>query len=180
VRGHSLSFEGFGAMIRQLLCCALILGLAGCGGSRSSVSGTVTLDGKPLSGASVTFAPVDTGEEAGVSSYGKTDDQGQFTLKTVDNDTPGAVPGKHWVRVSLSVGDPEDDAGTMTVDKVPPWYNTFTLLVKEVDSGDNTINLELSSNLTPEMRQELLSKYQGDFGQPVEKWLRLKSSGKLD
>src|SRR5207249_327992 len=39
-------------------CLFLVLALAGCGGPRTKpVEGTVLLDGKPLSGASIQFVP---------------------------------------------------------------------------------------------------------------------------
>ncbi|HEY8505703.1 MAG TPA: carboxypeptidase-like regulatory domain-containing protein [Gemmataceae bacterium] len=174
-------------MFRPIRCAALlaVLGLlAGCGGGGelAPVSGTVTLDGQPLPGATVTFAPAAPGEnpEAGVSSYGKTDEQGRYSLKTVSDDRIGAVVGKHRVRISLTVGDEEDDSGAKLVDKVPPWYNGFTLLEKEVRPGeDNTIDFELTGQLSPEMRQQLLQKYEGKFGEAAERWLALKRSGKL-
>lgn len=57
---------------------ALLAPLAGCGGSSAiPVQGTVTLDGKPIAEAVVTFAPQAEGEPAS----GVTDADGKFTLK---------------------------------------------------------------------------------------------------
>src|SRR5262245_48220092 len=80
----------------RVLWATLVLSLAlGCGESRSgvSVSGKVTVKGQPLAEISVTFQPVGQG----MGSVGTTDDQGHYTLTFVDNQKPGAMPGKHQV-----------------------------------------------------------------------------------
>jgi predicted small lipoprotein YifL len=72
--------------------------LTGCGSRGPQmfpVSGTVTLDGKPVAGASVMFSP----ETNGTPAAGTTDEQGYFTLRTVNRD--GVSPGKHKVTVTL-------------------------------------------------------------------------------
>jgi hypothetical protein len=61
------------------------------------VSGTVTLDGKAVEGASVVFTPVaPDGQLAG----GKTDAQGAYKLRTGEQD--GALAGKYLVTVLLT------------------------------------------------------------------------------
>ena len=70
---------------------------AGCGPSRPTtmpVEGVVTLDGEPVEGASVMFAPEDGGRPA----LGVTDKGGKFALKTFEPGD-GALPGKHQVTV---------------------------------------------------------------------------------
>jgi len=59
----------------------------------------VTLDGQPLADATVGFYPV--GANADVMSSGKTNANGEYTLKTVQKNQTGAVVGKH--RVSITV-----------------------------------------------------------------------------
>ncbi len=62
--------------------------LVGCGGPRiAPVEGTVTLDGKGLDKIYVEFWP----QSEGPRSFGQTDEQGHFELKTDDGKTPGAV-----------------------------------------------------------------------------------------
>ena len=70
--------------------------IAGCGGGLDliPVSGTVTLDGKPVDGAAVVFVPVAGGPVAS----GTTEAGGKFRLMTVNE--PGAVPGEHHVTVT--------------------------------------------------------------------------------
>jgi len=60
--------------------------IVGCGGSTSTVAtvpvtGTVTLDGKPVEGAAVSFAPKTKGCRA---AFGRTDASGKFKLTTVN------------------------------------------------------------------------------------------------
>ena len=83
----------------------VFLMLCGCGGHPYEivpVSGNVTLNGKPLAGVQINFQPIAADKEqstSGPGSYAVTDSQGQFVLKTVNDDSPGAVSGKHIVRM---------------------------------------------------------------------------------
>lgn len=92
-------------MIRLTLVTAFLF-LVGCGGSdfnMVSVSGTITMDGEPLEGVEVVFAPMEVkGQvEVGPASVGITDSNGGFTLKT-PRGAEGAMIGNH--RVSVSYG----------------------------------------------------------------------------
>ena len=125
---------------RLLLGFALVLGL-GCGsGKFAPVSGTVTMNGKPLAGALVIFSPIAKGGsiDAGPGSSGKTNDKGEYTL-TSDTGRTGAVVGKHRVSVSLmgpstGTGDERRRPGT-PVNQVPVQYNGKTELMYEVPAG---------------------------------------------
>src|SRR5262245_18422913 len=90
-------------MHRWLILCSL-LGALGCSGEGykvAPVSGRVTLDGKPLAGAHVHFAPVATkGKiDPGPTSQGKTDADGRYTLSLDTSCRPGAVVGHHKVYI---------------------------------------------------------------------------------
>ena len=121
-----------------LLVCVSV----GCGGGASDmpelgeVSGTVTLDGAPLSGAEVTFEPT-----AGAPSVGTTDETGKYEL-VYNQDAQGAVPGQHTVRISKfgEPGSPND-----TVNQVPAKFNAGSKLTAEVKTGENTVNFDLDS-----------------------------------
>jgi hypothetical protein len=65
------------------------------------VKGSVTLDGKTLVGALVTFVPKDP--SAGRPAYGRTDANGQFQLSTFRTDD-GALPGDYKVTVVFQEG----------------------------------------------------------------------------
>ena len=115
-----LSKEG-----RQL-ALAIPLLLLGCGNSDQpelgAVSGTVTLNGAPLSHVEISFAP-----ELGRPSYGETDDKGKYELIYI-RDTKGARIGKHKVSVHSTKVDHS--------------------LLKPVDVqlGPNVINIECTPN----------------------------------
>ncbi|HJZ53797.1 MAG TPA: carboxypeptidase-like regulatory domain-containing protein [Gemmataceae bacterium] len=88
-------------MKRTRLCYCLLLLVAGCSGGPdlAPVSGRITLDGKPLADATVGFYPV--GANTDVMSTGRTNSNGEYSLKTVMKNQPGAVVGQH--RVSITV-----------------------------------------------------------------------------
>ena len=125
-------------MKRIFLALAVLPLMAGCGSEGlAPISGVVTLEGKPLAGASVHFEPIASGQgsEAGIGSYATTDENGRYELKTVDEDATGAVVGKHRVKISIAVADEEDDSGQTMTDKVPLWYNVKTTLTFDVPEG---------------------------------------------
>jgi hypothetical protein len=73
-----------------------------------NVSGTVTLDGKPVEGAMLTFEPVTEGE--GYSAFGATDASGRYKLQTsYGKAEAGTTPGKY--KVTISKSQAVDDAG---------------------------------------------------------------------
>lgn len=116
----------------------LVLLAAGCGdGYRlAPVSGTVTLNGKPLAGADVHFQPIGSKENPspGPGSHGKTDAEGHYTLR-VDARQAGAVVGKHRVMIYAYEGAvPQSDAGggKKMHDRVPLRYNENSTLTCDV------------------------------------------------
>jgi len=94
---------------------ALSLLLAGCSSEYqvASVSGRVTVDGKPVERAAVMFQPVAPpgNPNPGPGSYGISDADGRYTLKLIGKESAGAVVGKHKVRIEnyTDPGDPTDD-----------------------------------------------------------------------
>lgn len=75
------------------------------------VSGTVSVNGKPIGGAKVLFVPIDKGEsdpKICPVSIAKTDKKGRFTLETLDG-RKGAVVGRHLVFVSTREVDVSTD-----------------------------------------------------------------------
>jgi hypothetical protein len=131
-----------------------VLGCAQAGPKIVPVSGVVTLNGKPLADATVTFAPVAPDGEnnaAGDSSIGKTNANGEYTL-TTSRGVPGAIVGKHRVRVSLFAQqqNPESDAPLppgAVKDKIPVRYNGVEPVLKfEVKpNGPNKADFDLTS-----------------------------------
>ncbi|HVX12536.1 MAG TPA: hypothetical protein VHC22_15250 [Pirellulales bacterium] len=82
-------------LLTRPLCLVFVLAaMAGCskGPNLPTVpaSGTVTLDGKPLEGATVAFAPTNPD---GKTANGTTDPQGKFSLQTYLGGTTGQAAG---------------------------------------------------------------------------------------
>ena len=110
-RGHAARF------LVTLLLVSLstaVLSAIGCGSSKQPlvpVSGVVTLNGKPIDGARVLFEPESTGDvlNVGPSSYAVTDEQGRYSLETMDGEE-GAVVAHHRVTISTFMG-PEEHEG---------------------------------------------------------------------
>jgi len=149
-------------LVSRGLLVTLVLGivalaLSGCGESGPTLypaSGTVTYNGKPVEGASVTFTP-----ESGPIGVGTTDAAGKYTIATLGK--PGAVPGENKVSVSKAstVGagkqmTPEDmmklqKGGATTKAELPEKYSspiTSGLPPANVtaDGAKNVFNFELT------------------------------------
>lgn len=86
--------------IRVTACLGFGLLLTGCGGEAPvPVTGKVTLDGKPVAGASITFTPVDRKE--GEVAVGGTDESGMYSLNLLKGEVKdGAWPGAYKVSIS--------------------------------------------------------------------------------
>jgi hypothetical protein len=98
----------------------LFVALAGCDHQPqlTPVSGVVRCEGQPVAGVVVTFIPEADGSGQ-LRSVAMTNDQGEFTLATVDQ-RPGALPGIHRVTIEdLSIQQaPRSPDGTVL--KMPP------------------------------------------------------------
>ncbi len=154
-------------MPRILSLVALVLLLSctciGCGPggpALGTVSGVVTLDGKPVTDGLITFSP----EGGGPTATGTTDATGKYEL--ISGDRKGAPVGKHKVTVTtlqkaeavpevrsdspeyakMAAGGGGDYSKQPPKEKIPAKYNTATELTQEVKSGSNEINLELKSS----------------------------------
>ncbi len=94
-----------------LVAMACLAGCGGAGGDRPEtvpVTGTVTLDGTPVAGATVAFSPSAGG---GRSAHGITDANGRFKLTTFEAGD-GAMPGSYKVGVSKTAGPAQAAPGT--------------------------------------------------------------------
>jgi hypothetical protein len=144
-------------MPKHELLIAIVLCVAGCGQKNPNlpaqypVSGTVTLDGKPLAGAGVMFLP--RGETRGTGAMGTTDEAGKYTLKT-DYGGPGAPEGEFAVTISKLInkdGTPyvpnPDVAEAGGRETLPARYSDSmkTELTAQVGKEGNTIDFELKS-----------------------------------
>lgn len=141
------------------LLLAMSLCLTGCGGSTVKsvplirVRGVVTLDGKPLPKAIVTFESAD-----GSFSYGQTDGQGRYDLR-FDSTTRGATSGAKTVRITMNrrihglnsndEGGPGDRAGgafpKQPPELIPARYNVLSDLNVEVSAQATRFDFDLKS-----------------------------------
>lgn len=126
--------------------------LAGCRHhvELGQVSGTVRAAGQPISNAVVTFVPERTGEVKLPLSQAQTDAQGNYQLRTSQQE-PGAVIGKHRVTVEdlAILAAPRSSDGTVLrrpAQRFAPGYSDplRTPLLFEVKPGTQQIDLLLS------------------------------------
>lgn len=133
-------------MHKSAIACLLVLSAIsvnqGCssGGkdlpNLGEVSGTVTLDDKPMSNVSVAFE-----SESGQVAFGTTDDQGHYELKYRDG-VMGAEVGPNTVRIETVMDAPP---GPGYRDPIPAKYNRNTTLTVDVTEGENTHDFSLTS-----------------------------------
>jgi len=116
----------------------------------AAVSGTVTLDDKPLAGARVIFESPDQ-----TYSYGITDDAGGYTLM-FNSEQNGVTPGKKVIRITMGgaldepesedVEDPDSEQPSATSDvTIPERYNRKSTLAETVEPGSQTFDFKLKS-----------------------------------
>jgi hypothetical protein len=112
-----------------------MLGCGGGGPQVAPVTGRVTLDGRPLEHADVTFQP----DGARRPSIGRTDAGGRYEL-AYKRGEPGAIVGEHTVRIYVS---PELVANPP---RIPARYDTESELRVEVQDDENVFNFDLKSD----------------------------------
>jgi hypothetical protein len=125
----------------------LLLLLAGCSSNSDhtetyQISGTVTLDGKPLPDATIVFLP-----DNGRSSAGKTSASGEYTLFYSEG-VKGAIPGRHRVQISASEvvpGKLNSEGGEIRKEILPAEYHSKSTLVYEVNANRDDVNFDLKS-----------------------------------
>jgi hypothetical protein len=124
------------------------------------VTGQVTMDGKPLPNAMVTFVP----NEGGATATGVTDANGNYKLISLDR--TGALIGSHTVSITTvkkaeealpevssdsaeyakqAMARASDYNDAVVREPIPARYNSKSELVKDVEKGSNVINFELKS-----------------------------------
>lgn len=103
------------------------------------VTGVVKLDGNPLPGATVYFAPLDPEmgdkRERARTSFGITDENGAYKMIYIEQ-TQGVAVGK--CRVWLDLIGP-------TGQMIPPDYSEAVMQVRDVKSGSQEFHFDMSS-----------------------------------
>jgi hypothetical protein len=140
----------------RFVCLLLGFVLAVCAGCRDPnaielhpVSGTITLDGKPLAKAAVMYFP--RGKTRGNACLGYTDEAGKYELAPERDGGTGAPEGEFDVIVSklkdpppgTPAGAAETDGDQMLSSKY--WDSAKTILKAQVPKGGATIDFPLVS-----------------------------------
>jgi hypothetical protein len=107
------------------------------------VSGRVTIAGKPLADVAVNFSPMTGGEANAFAAYGKTDQEGRFTLKLAENDQAGATAGMNRVTFNESSGAAESDGAVPMMSlKLPPKARDGTMTYEVPAAGTTEANFD--------------------------------------
>lgn len=104
------------------------------------VSGEVKLDGAPLAGATVYFAPLDatmagTKKDRARTSFGITDEKGHYKMMYLQT-VPGVAIGK--CRIWLDLVGPKGQL-------IPPDYTEAVMQVREVKAGNQEFPFAMTS-----------------------------------
>ena len=137
--------------LRLLPLGLVVVMLIGCGGKPATVSGVVTLDGKPLQRGTVGFTPV----ASGMRAAGVIDSEGKYSLST--NRDAGLEIGEYAVTVVSREPGPENAQGPpMPGPYITPQHyavESTSGLKFKVDGGSNTIDIALTSASAPAAAQ---------------------------
>ncbi|MFI4874663.1 MAG: carboxypeptidase regulatory-like domain-containing protein [Blastopirellula sp. JB062] len=127
-----------------LIALCVLTGCSDNGPAVGHVSGEITLDDKPLSGAMVLYSPVTPGR----SSLAVTDQEGKYEL-TFSGTQQGAVVGEHTVKITTGQDASYDDRGAVVnaavKERVPKEYNSETTQRVSVEAGANQIDFHIQS-----------------------------------
>jgi len=125
-----------------LLALATVLAVfVGCEAKPSTVSGKVTIDGKPVPRGGITFLPFD-GD--GPTAAG-TIRNGEYSAEVFPGKKRVEILGYEVVGQVPAYGDPKGPMKDVTKAVVPPKYNQHSDLTAEIQVGNNDINFELDS-----------------------------------
>jgi hypothetical protein len=118
-------------------CCAAV---AGCSGGKSSVSGSVTLDGKPVASGAITFVKQD-GELVREGAIIK---DGAFQALVPPGTYRLELNGQKVTGKRIQKGlDGKDEEVPLTAELFPEQYNVKSELTQEIKPGSNIVNLDL-------------------------------------
>jgi hypothetical protein len=120
--------------ISLALLTVIVVAMGGCGPVTGTVSGTVTVDGKPAATGVISFIPADNTKAPPVTAEIKA---GQYSAE--------AKTGPKIVQISVPVvtgqrkeyNGPDAPLVDITEESVPARYNSETELVFEVKRGSN-------------------------------------------
>jgi hypothetical protein len=141
-------------ILEKTICAigaALLLVVAvatGCGGSASSVNGTISLEGKPLVGSETVLVTIMFYPEAsGAPAAARLDESGQYVVSTGSQE--GLPPGNYSIAISAQeiIGPARGGSNSMRNLAAPMYANPKTSGFKaEVKPGANTLDFDLKSD----------------------------------
>ncbi|MDR0610251.1 MAG: carboxypeptidase-like regulatory domain-containing protein [Planctomycetaceae bacterium] len=154
----SQNYFHYPVFVAQL--CLVVFLLSGCNPATKKapmnyVEGIITLDGEPVSGASIRFTPKEASN--GISAAGFSDKNGKYKLTSMTGDSgKGTLPGEYLVTVTkyefTDLAKPKFDAGSHTESitqeskNILPEIYRFpktTPLTVTVKQGKNNIDIPL-------------------------------------
>ena len=116
------------------------------GAATVPVEGKVTLNGQPLSGASVVFSQ--TRPTSPGPYIGQTDSQGNFKLGLANSTESGAAPGEYLVVITTVKQDPgamEDSPVPTQKEVVPAAYRDGSTRTTVPEGGKKSVNFDMKS-----------------------------------
>ncbi len=122
----------------------VVAGCVGCGGvDLVPVEGTVTLDGKPLVGATVALERTDLAGNKQLFA-GDTDATGRYAIKPFGQSATGAIPGEYRIMITSVKAPPGADEMTVfPKEPVPDEYRngsrTLAVPAEGIANADFTI-----------------------------------------
>lgn len=130
-----------------IFCCMVALAiLTGCAAKEHAhVTGVVKINGEPVEGAVVTFAP----KEGGRSAFAKTGPDGAYELDYTAG-VKGAKIGVNNVYITTYAAPTLDDSNKVVdpgkPERFPPEYNQNPNVTAEVAPGENVIDFQVESS----------------------------------
>jgi len=141
----------------KIMSCFVLLVLLGCGGSGvelATVEGTITVEGRPLSGGFVRFMPINGGRTAS----GRTDKDGHYTMQYSVHDD-GVLVGPARVAITTgSLEDPKHSNETIAFE-----FNHESKLEVNVENKRNVFDFDVK--LRPDMPAQK-AKARNKFAEP--------------
>ncbi|MDR0870497.1 MAG: hypothetical protein LBN39_06855 [Planctomycetaceae bacterium] len=150
-----------------LFVCAGFLAFSGCGqknpDGRESITGTITLNGKPLTcsgSARIAFLPADGAGDRQSGGTGSIND-GKFSLTLQD----AVKPGKYIVRIEATdmynghtgksaAEEPIPEMMGVPVGILPPEFNVDSKIEFEVVKGKtNVFNYDIKTDFKPDVKK---------------------------
>lgn len=131
------------------VCWLMLYG--GCGNSPGlvEVSGRITDGGKAVSGASINFQPIRESQAdiyQSTSSFGVTDAEGRFQLRTVNDDRVGAVPGRHRIILSLKEERQQGENATRPAKRTLAKFYDGSTIVEIPADGRNDVDFDIADS----------------------------------